>query len=242
MVQILFWLVFAVNWSFGFTQLPDFNIVNWSIIGCVFAISILGINIIIPKLSKERLVSHLKQEINSLKADEEVFKVFLKKQAHFEVNKSDSKILLGNPDASLFITVLTNPYCNPCARMHKRVEKLLKDTNNDICVQYILSSFDISLESTNKYLIAACFGENTTRQIFSDWFEKGKSLKDDFFKDLDLDINNPDIETEFQKHELWREKTKLRATPTILVNGYQLPDNYKIEDLRYFTKLAINVD
>jgi len=29
---------------------------------------------------------------------------------------------------------------------------------------------------------------------------------------------------------------QLRATPTILVNGYKLPENYKIEDLRYFTE------
>jgi len=35
--------------------------------------------------------------------------------------------------------------------------------------------------------------------------------------------------------EAWKAKTQLRATPTILVNGYKLPDNYKIEDLRYFT-------
>jgi hypothetical protein len=25
--------------------------------------------------------------------------------------------------------------------------------------------------------------------------------------------------------------------PVILVNGYKLPDNYKIEDLKYFTKI-----
>jgi protein-disulfide isomerase len=81
----------------------------------------------------------------------------------------------------------------------------------------------------------------TFRQIIGDWFEKGKLLKGEFFKDLDLDLNNPAVETEFQQHEAWREKTQIRATPTILVNGYQLPDtdNYKIEDLRYFTILTI---
>ena len=31
------------------------------------------------------------------------------------------------------------------------------------------------------------------------------------------------IEVELQKHESWQEKTQLRATPTILVNGYKLP-------------------
>ena len=52
---------------------------------------------------------------------------------------------------------------------------------------------------------------------------------------------NSDVEVEFQKHNAWKEKTQLRATPTILINGYKLPDNYKIEDLRYFTEFNVNV-
>jgi len=50
---------------------------------------------------------------------------------------------------------------------------------------------------------------------------------------------NPAIEAEFQKHESWKEKTQLRATPMILVAGYKLPDHYKIEDLRYYERLKI---
>ena len=49
-------------------------------------------------------------------------------------------------------------------------------------------------------------------------------------------MTNPAIETEFKKHESWKEQTRLRATPTIIINDYKLPDNYKIEDLRYFTE------
>jgi protein-disulfide isomerase len=82
---------------------------------------------------------------------------------------------------------------------------------------------------------------NTWMQIFSDWFEKGKPLRETFFKNLQLNMDNPAIATEFKKHEAWKEKTKLRATPTILVNGYQLPENYKIEDLRYLTEFDVNV-
>ena len=82
---------------------------------------------------------------------------------------------------------------------------------------------------------------NNAIQIFSDWFEKGKDLRDDFFKDMNLGMDDPAIEIEFQKHEAWREKNQLRATPTVLVNGYQLPENYKIEDLRYFTEFNVDV-
>ena len=65
-------------------------------------------------------------------------------------------------------------------------------------------------------------------------------MKESFFQDLNLDVTSPEIEAECQKHEAWKEKTQLRSTPTIVVNGYKLPDNYKIEDLRYFTELNVN--
>ena len=56
---------------------------------------------------------------------------------------------------------------------------------------------------------------------------------------MHLNIEYPAIEEEFQRHEAWKQKTQLRATPTILINGYQLPESYKIEDLRYFTDLDL---
>ena len=32
----------------------------------------------------------------------------------------------------------------------------------------------------------------------------------------------------------WCKKMDIQATPTIFINGYQLPDAYSIEDLQYF--------
>lgn len=54
-------------------------------------------------------------------------------------------------------------------------------------------------------------------------------------------ICDPVIEAEFQKHESWKQKMQLHATPTILINGYQLADNYKIEDLKYFTEFNVDI-
>jgi len=208
-------------------------------VGCVYAIPIFVFNLLVPKLSEGNQVEQLRQEINSIKANEEVFKALLAKQPYYEVNPDDSCILFGNPDAGLRITILTNPFCNPCAKMHKRIEEFLKTVHDKVCLQYIFSSFAQDLDFVNKYLIAIYLEKEKKqmKQVYSYWFKKGKALKEAFFKDLHLNMDNPEIEAEFQKHEAWKEKTQLRATPTILVNGYQLPENYKIEDLRYFITL-----
>ena len=149
--------------------------------------------------------------------------------------------LAANP--GLRITILTNPFCNPCAKMHARVEKLLKETKENVCIQYIFSAFNESLEYANRYFIAIYLEKGSTMawQLYTDWFAGGKALKEAFFEKIQLDMTNPAIEEEFQKHTLWKEKTQLRATPTILVNGYKLPENYKIEDLRYFTEFNVDI-
>ena len=237
-VQVLLWTIFIINCLFGYIRMPVFDfqeLLYVMMLGSCYLASILGINMLVPKLNTDKMIQILRQVINSMKADENVFAALLKQQPFYETSDCDSIIRFGNPDSPLQLTILSNPYCNPCSIMHKRIEQLMQKTNNNISIQYILSSFDESLNSTNKYLIAAYLTNNNRSQIFTDWFEKGQELRDDFFKDLSLDMENPKIEIEFRKHEAWKEKTQLRATPTILVNGYQLPGNYKIEDLVYFT-------
>jgi len=243
-VQILLWFIFILNGVFGYLQLPEFCVQDILIIGCIYAIPIFTFNLLIPKLSKGNQVEQLRQEINGIKANEDVFKTLLNQQPYYKATKSDSQILFGNPDAGMMITILTNPFCNPCTKMHKRVEEFLETVHGKVCVQYIFSSFEPSLDFANRHLIAVYLEkkEEQMKQIYNDWFEKGKLLEEIFFKDLHLNMENPKIETEFKKHEAWKAITQLRATPTILVNGYQLPENYKIEDLIYFTELEIGVN
>ena len=245
-VMVQLWALFAIGLLFGYVQFSKWGFVNLPdllLVGSVYAMCVFGLTLLIPKLSKGGEMENIKQEINSIKANEKVFDALLTQQPSYEVSKVDSQIFFGNPDADLKITIFTNPFCNPCATMHKRVEKLLQETDGNICVQYIFSSFQPDLDFANKYLIAAYLQKEYSEfeRIIADWFEKGKTLEEAFFNDLGLDIEDSQVEAEFQRHEVWKEKSQLRATPTILVNGYKLPDNYKIEDLRYFTEFRIDI-
>jgi uncharacterized membrane protein len=147
-VQVLLWAIFIVNIIFGFFVMPVLNMPNIFSIGCIYLIPILIINLLVPKLSEISKIVQITQEMNSLKANDKLFVPLLKEQPYFEVEKSTSSILFGNTEANILITILTNPHCNPCAKMHSRVEKLLEQTNN-LCVQYIFSSFEESLDSSN---------------------------------------------------------------------------------------------
>ena len=123
--------------------------------------------------------------------------------------------------------------------MHLRINGLLEQ-NKDICVQYIFSSFNKELEISNKFLIGAYFQNNgEAKDIYDQWFEKGKFNKEGFFKLYPIDTEEQEVAREFELHEQWKEQSGLRATPTILVNGYKLPDSFKIEEIRYISELDI---
>jgi len=123
--------------------------------------------------------------------------------------------------------------------MHKRVNDLL-NKNGNLCVQYVFSSFNKELDISNKFLIGIYQQNNgETRLIYDKWFEKGKYNKETFFQKYSVKLDEASVNKEFELHEQWKEKSGLRATPTILINGYKLPENFKIEDMQFLNNIEI---
>ncbi len=238
-IMLLLWGIFITGMGFGYIDLSTVNLWGLIITGSIYLIVILTVNMLIPVITRSSNMENIRYEINSIKADEDVFRTLLMKQPHYEVSKNTSQILLGNSHANLLITVFSNPHCNPCSKMHRRLHELLKK-NKDVCVQYIFSSFNEELEISNKYLIGTYFQKNgEAKEIYDQWFEKGKFHKEEFFELYPVDVDTQEIIREFDLHKQWKEQSGLRATPTILVNGYKFPENFKIEDMHYFTNIEI---
>ena len=241
LVQVILWVLFIINLLFHFILLPDFSIHDILLTGCIFAFPILLLNIIITRLSDTDKMERITQEINSLKADEEIFKVGLKAMPRYEVNKSTSSILWGNPEAKNLITIVSNPHCNPCAKMHTRLVKLLNDTNNGYCLQYIFSSFNEELEESRKLLIAMYQQMDIKHflDFLKNWYDSDKNNRNAFFEKHTFDSQGEDLILEFQKHKEWLSETKIKSTPVLLFNGYSFPEKYKVEDMVFFTKSDI---
>ncbi len=232
-VQVIIWAMgtaafiscLAVSCFPGFTS---------SLLSCiVFAASIMGVHLFAVANVTEKERAHAIQQYRALKADGDVAKALFEKSEYYETSLSDSSIIFGNPNAKIRITILSNPHCNPCARMHERVEKLLVMEENGICVQYIFSSFNDELGDSSRYLIFCYLNNSKDKALykFAQWYAKDKfNYKTVIAREEEL-IHTEMIEEEMEKHRMWRERTSLTATPTILVNGYKLPDEYELEDV-----------
>lgn len=245
-VQTLLWITFIVNLAFDYISVPTIIISEFFLLGIIYIVPFLIISLYLPKAISDKKYEYLLKDANRLRMKSEVFKSLLKDQNHYDVNLSTSKIIFGNKEAKMLISVVTNPYCPPCATMHKKIERLLRQAGEHICLQYIFYAYKYDneeLEYANKILAAAYLSDLSLEDkiaIYDEWFDKGKYDREDFIKRYQLDINNPEVIEEVNNHKKWKERTDIIGTPTILVNGYNFPsDHYNIEDIVYFTEVQI---
>ena len=165
-------------------------------------------------------------------------KALLFKQPFFDVDKASFQILFGNKNADILITILTNPHCVPCGEMHRKLSEILRDENSKFCIQYIFSSFGEEFDESSKFLIATYLNQplSETCRIYHEWFTLGRANRYSFFKKYKVPIDE-NCMNEFNRHNEWKTNSKLNATPTVLVNGYKLPQHYHIEDIRFFSSI-----
>ena len=239
-VQATLWAIFIINLIFGYISFPDWQFTDFIGLMILYGIPFLLINLFLPKIIDNRRLEQVTQEMNSLKASEEVFVSLLKKQPQVEY-KNITSVKWGNPDAKIIVTILTNPHCGPCAYAHDHIEKLMEHTEDKISFQYVFSSFHEKLDTSGKFLLAVYLQKNKDEaaEIYHQWFKSGKYDKDNFMKKWNVNIDDERVEEEYKMHQHWHKFYNLTATPMVYVNGYRLPSTYYIDDLRYFCDVEI---
>ncbi len=143
---------------------------------------------------------------------------------------------VGNKDAKLHISVVSNPYCGFCKDAHKIIEDLLLQYPEAISAQM---RFNYSSERADeKYT-----------QLMSDFLSiyRNKSHKE-FLKSVDIWFKNKDESeirrksgsgnsedlTDIIKMTSENSSAGITFTPVFIINGYQFPDKYDREDIHYF--------
>lgn len=231
--QIIIWLIGIIA-IISFISTPlTFNVFS-SLLSCMaYAICIMEVHHYTIDYAAEKGRIQVVQKYRALKANSKVANALIENGEYYETSLEDSSILFGNTEAKMRVTILSNPHCNPCARMHKHVENLLRLSGGEICIQYIFSSFSEKLEDSCRYLIYCYFEyeRNESLHRFALWYSKDKFDYERIINNNDSRIHTKIIEEEMDRHRKWRTRASLIETPTILVNSYKLPDEYEIEDL-----------
>ncbi|MNY22235.1 hypothetical protein D3C86_1558330 [compost metagenome] len=145
-------------------------------------------------------------------------------------------IVLGNAEAENIITMVSNPFCGPCATTHKTLDQWL-NTRDDIQVKIVFTTANHDDDPKTKvarHLTALSLlgDKKKVEQALNDWYDSTKKDYDTWAKNYPMQVNG-EMEVVTQRQKEWCELTEVTFTPTILVNGYKLPDPYRLDDIKY---------
>ena len=236
-VLAVLWIQSAIYYFSGVIDGYDFSALPAIFLVLSYVLAFFATDKLMVILHKQVKSKHLNIEYINTKYNPHVMNSLLPKDRVFKVDSdSCSELVFGNPDAPTEITVFSNPYCSPCAEMHKR----LIDVPGDIAkVRYVMTFFTEKLSDVNRNIIAAYqqHGPEVAWDILTKWYESGKQQGVTFFNQFELNPDSESVIREFHKHQDWTKNNPLGGTPTVLIDGVELVLPYKVEDYKIISDM-----
>ena len=216
---------------------------SMSLVYFVFPTTILILLVLpIKYLIKANIANNIKLiELKRFKLDGALF-ITKWQQEHLVDDPEESiNLVIGSRDAPLCITAACNLYCNPCAKTHRVLDDLLSRHGNHVCVKLkLLTGGDKSVKAASAVLQKAAedLPENTRQAIFSTWFEYMNLEK---WTQLWQPNSKFDVQDSLKQHQLWIQKNRITATPTLFLNNRQIPGQYSLEDVGHLVPQLIEM-
>ncbi len=227
--------VIASNFLF---ELPQLSFLSITYFLLLYALPILMWYAIKPYVLQLQEAKNTKREYFRIKFNTEIFDTLLKKQKAITISTDELGIDLGNPAATNTIIKVCNPYCGPCAKAHPKIEELL-GRNANVRAKIIFRTrndeTDQSIQPAMHLMaIAQSCDEKVLKQSLIDWYLAEKKDYNEFAAKYPLNGELLQQGDKIEAMVTWCKAMEISFTPTIFINGFQLPDAYSIEDLKYF--------
>ena len=196
---------------------------------------ILGGILIKPILGQQDEIYKSKREIAKLKSNKELFELSLLRSKKIKNDPLGMGILLNGDTPKHQIIKVCNPHCGPCARAHPVLENLFAKGNIDLQILFVPGNGDEQKEKTVRHLLAIESKDNSklTRQALDDWYGAEQKDYERFAANYPMNGELMLQEEKIKLMEAWCENENISYTPTLFINGYELPKDYKVEDLQY---------
>ncbi|TDW99154.1 vitamin K epoxide reductase family protein [Dinghuibacter silviterrae] len=188
-----------------------------------------------PLWRKAKDSDQYRSSFRRLRANPDLFQGLLQQQPQAPEGLEHLGIVLGNPDASIRITKVCNPYCGPCAKAHPLLEQVL-ERNRNVQLRMVFSAKndanDKKTPVVKHFLALARRGEpGLIQKALDDWYLSPQKDYDKFAEKYPLSEGEGKEEAAIEAMSQWCEKAEIAFTPTLFVNGHRLPEEYGAQEL-----------
>lgn len=176
-------------------------------------------------------------QLHFTKFNVEAFKQIIHQQPVYPEPDPGYSIVLGNPEPSGVITMVTNPYCGACVAAHQQLTNLLS-FNRDLQARIIFvpdqDGHDQILPVSRHFMsLHQQGGSRLVTPAMHSWYQAEKTVKfEEWGLKYPAEISQEAV-LAVENQRDWCLANNIKATPTILLNGHLLPGYYQLADLKY---------
>lgn len=219
--------------AFGKLSLASLSLNGGIFYAFVFS-SVFAAWLSLKKLLKEqnRLRDH-EIAANRFKRNYSLFKNNL--LANPKLKTPESLAVLGNPNASLNISIVSSPLCGHCKATHYMLQSLLEKYGDQLKVTIL---FNVSprnevLKRISHTLISqAQNSKEAYYKAMDDWYEIHHTEK--WLEAYEPKNSSDHIERTIEQQHEWCMMNEVNFTPCLFVNGHQYPRVYTATDLPFY--------
>lgn len=171
-----------------------------------------------------------------LKRNPDLFRLLLKNDGHREITETKDSLVLGKPNAPVTLTAFLSLYCSPCAQAFKKLKVLLENCP-DIKLNAVFSVY--TDEETQQvvntlYFQYATKGSEAALDFLDQWYSQTNQLRKRQSSELEIPEKYKVAEQLSDSNKQLFEQHQIAGTPTIFINGYKFPNQYKYSELEYY--------
>lgn len=230
-VQGLLWFTFSVHFISSGLEFNAVPAQSFPGILISYGLPILVWFSIKPFLEKAAQADKWQLRLQQLKNNAELFRTLLHNQKQMpSVQRFITPIILGNPQAEHTITIVTNPFCGPCARTHTKLEQLLEE-NSSVKAQIIFATCsDKRRTQVAEHFFALQRAGKDVKTAMNAWYEQPVKNYAEWAKKYPVEFIDKAAK-ESALHCDWCTLANIKLTPTIFIDGYTLPKQYDLSDM-----------
>jgi len=219
--------------------LPQFSNLHFSIFaipGFILTFLVIGIvYILLIMYLREKTSNELNFYKNlGFKKNPNVLRSLLSNQNHYEIPVTSTSLLFG-AKASSMITAFLSLNCSHCARAFEKIKEILQ-SEAKVSVNLILVTNDSKILNA-LYQYNAQNKSKEALELLETWYSTDPYSRSRVSENLCV-IEDSDFlkDVSNENLRLFKECNVL-GTPTFFINGYQLPGQYDIGDIKYFSEI-----
>lgn len=186
--------------------------------------------------TKERLSDELHHhQLLVFKKNTDILNFLLMNQPHYEIPVTENSLVFGDKHAPFKITAFLSLHCSHCAKAFEKIRNIL---NSGVSVSInivLLTSDNKMLPTLYNYLYEG--KEEDALKLLDQWYNADSSSRTRISEDKCM-LEDEDLSGRVNEgnKQLFKD-FNVFGTPTFFINGYKLPSQYEIDDMRYFREI-----